>query len=85
MDNEHSEDRFIKCDIMNSAAKIDDFFQWRVGYTGQLMTDFGNGVPFKRQLTEKGFGGYTFMEEKYVPTICLFDSCKLTTPDHTIV
>ena len=63
---------------MNCAAKIDDFFQRLVGYTGQLMTDFENGIVFKKLLQEKGYEGYQFMEEKTSPTICLFDSSKIT-------
>lgn len=85
MENDHTKDRFIKSEMMNYAAKIDSFFQWLVGYTGQLMTDFGNGFPFKRELQAKGYEGYQFMEEKYTPTICLFESEKLTAPVHTMI
>lgn len=85
MDNKYSDDRFIKCEIMNYAAKIDDFFQWRVGYTGQLMTDWENGTPFKRELQIKGFEGYQFMEEMYTPTICLFTADKLSKPNQTFI
>ena len=84
MENELSDDRFVKCDMRNCAAKIDDFFQWLVGYTGQVMTDFGNGIPFKRELQAKGYEGYQFMEEKYTPTICLFNAEKLTAPNHVV-
>lgn len=72
----------INREKMNYAAKIDDFFQWLVGYTGQLLTDFENGVPFKRKLQEKGYEGYQFMEEKSSPTICIFELEKLTAPEH---
>lgn len=84
VNNEHRNKLFI-CEMMNYADMIDDFFLWRVGYTGQLMTDFGNGVPFKRELVSKGYEGYQFMEEKSIPTICLFCSEKLTALNHTVV
>lgn len=84
-DNENTEDRFIILDKVNYAAKIDDFFLWRVGYTGQLLTDFGNGVPFKRGLQSKGYEGYQFMEEKFTPTICILEADKLSVPIHTII
>lgn len=85
MENEKTDDRFVKCEMNDYAAKIDNFFQWLVGYTGQQLTDFGNGIPFKRLLEEKGYEGYQFMEEKSSPTICLFNSSKLTLPVHKIV
>jgi len=61
------------------------FFEWRVGYTGQLLTDFSNGVAFKQQLQAKEYEGYLFMEEKDYPTICIFESGKLNAPTHLIV
>lgn len=85
MDNENTNDIFVKYEMNDYAAKIDNFFQWLVGYTGQVLTDFENGIPFKRQLEEKGYEGYQFMEEKSCPTICLFNSSKLTSPIHQMV
>lgn len=85
MDNEGNEDWIIKSDMNEYGNKIDQFFQWRVGYIGQLMTDFKNGFAFKEQLLTKGYEGYLFMEEKSSPTICIFDSSKLSAPIHTIV
>lgn len=84
-DNKKSDDISILTEINNFATKIDNFFDRRVGYTGQLLTDFGNGIHFKRILEEKGFDGYQFNEERSSPTICLFDSSKLTPPIHIIV
>ena len=46
MDNEGNEDWIIKSDMNEYGNKIDQFFQWRVGYIGQLMTDFKNGFAF---------------------------------------
>lgn len=85
MDNRKTNDIKVCSKILNKADKIDKFFKEHVGYTGQLLTDFGNGIPFKRQLEEKGYEGYQFMEEKSSPTICLFNSSKLTLPVHRIV
>lgn len=82
MQHETENERPINREKLNCASKIDDFFQWLVGYTGQLLTDFENGAPFKRQLQEKGYEGYRFMEEKSSPTICIFESKKLTKPEH---
>lgn len=82
MDNEKMDDRIIKHNINNYGTMIDKFFQWHVEYTGQLLTDFGNGIPFKRQLEENGYEGYQFKEEMSCPTICLFNSSKLTPPIH---
>lgn len=70
---------------LNEAKNIDDFFQSHIGYTGQLMTDFGNGLLFKSQLQNRGFEGYLFTEELSSPTICLFDATKLSQPIHTVV
>ncbi len=47
-----------------------------------MVTDFENGMVFKRLLIEKGYEGYQFMEEKSSPTICLFDSSKISKPTH---
>ena len=85
MDNEGTNDRIVQSDMKEYGVKIDQFFQWRVQYTGQLLTDFGNGVTFKRQLQERGYEGYQFMEEKNCPTICIFESEKLSVPVHQIV
>lgn len=85
MEHEKESERLINREIVNCAANIDGFFQWLVGYTGQLLTDFENGAPFKRQLQEKGYEGYQFMEEKSSPTICIFESKKLSAPEHIIV
>lgn len=85
MDNRKTNDIKVCSEILNKADKINKFFKEHVGYTGQLLTDFGNGIPFKRLLEEKGYEGYQFMEEKSSPTICLFNSSKLTLPVHKIV
>lgn len=85
MDNEGTNDMVVKSDMKEYGVKIDQFFHWRVQYTGQLMTDFGNGVAFKGLLQERGFEGYQFMEEKDYPTICIFESDKLSAPVHQIV
>lgn len=82
MEHETETEWPVNREKMNYAAKNDDFFQWLVGYTGQLLTDFENGAPFKRKLQEKGYEGYRFMEEKSSPTICIFESKKLSAPKH---
>lgn len=70
---------------MHYADKINKFFCYKVNLLCQRLTDFGNGKPFKKLLTEKGYEGYQFNEESSSPTICLFDSNKLTSPIHTNV
>jgi hypothetical protein len=85
MEHENDNEVHISREKINYAAKIDDFFQFLVGYTGQLLTDFGNGVHFKRLLLEKGYEGYQFMEESSSPTICIFDSSKLSSPIHIMI
>ncbi len=49
---------------------------------GQLVTDFANGRAFKQILQSKMFDGYIFNEEKDCPTICIFDSSNLSSPNH---
>lgn len=85
IDHDSENDLQVCMEKLNSSAKIDEFFQSHVGYTGQLMTDFGNGFVFKRLLAEKGYEGYQFMEEDSSPTICLLDSLKITKPVHKVV
>ena len=85
INNEDSNDWIIKSDMKEYGVLIDQFFHYRVHYIGQLLTDFGNGVTFKRQLQEKGYEGYQFMEEKDCPTICIFEADKLSAPVHHIV
>ena len=85
MQNEGTNDRIVRSDMNEYGVQIDQFFHWRVQYTGQLLTDFGNGVTFKRQLQEKGYEGYQFTEEKDTPTICIFEADKLSVPVHQIV
>lgn len=85
IDNEDTNDRMVKSDMKEYEVEIDQFFHYRVHYIGQLLTDFGNGVTFKRQLLEKGFEGYQFMEEKDSPTICILVADKLSEPVHQIV
>lgn len=63
-------------------TEIDQFFHYRQNYLGQLLTDFDNGFEFKRQLTAMGYEGYVFTEEPTSPTICLFESTKLSQPIH---
>lgn len=82
LDHESEYECPVNREKINCAVMIDVFFQCLVGYTGQLMTDFGNGMVFKRLLIEKGYEGYQFMEEKSSPTICLFDSSKISKPTH---
>jgi hypothetical protein len=80
INNEGSNDRMVKSDMKEYGVQIDQFFHYRVQYIGQLLTDFGNGITFKRQLQENGFEGYQFMEEKDCPTICIFEADKLSVP-----
>lgn len=85
MANRKTNDIKICSEILNKAKKINKFFKGHIGYTGQLLTDFENGISFKRQLEEKGYEGYIFDEEPSGSTICLFNSSKLTPPKHIIV
>lgn len=57
------------------------------GYFGQLLTDFENGIMFKKILQEKGYDGYCFYEgctdsTPQVTTYCLFSSNYLSEPMH---
>lgn len=72
--------------IMRAADRINKFFHKEVEtrYIGQLLTDFENGKSFKAQLMVKGFDGYCFTEE-VSPTICIFDSSKLSKPIHKVI
>lgn len=56
-------------------------------YFGQLLTDFDNGVVFKKLLQAQGYDGYCFYEgcndsTPQVTTYCLFSSNKLSAPMH---
>lgn len=73
------------CKRLHCAKEINDFFYNLVGYTGQLLTDFENGERFKALLLEKGYEGYLFDEEKTSPTLCIFDSAKLSSPTHAVL
>ena len=64
---------------------VNAFFYSLVGYIGQLLTDFENGSVFKKLLYERHYEGYAFQEEPTSPTICIFDSAKLSLPHHTII
>ena len=85
IEHEGTNDRMVRSDMNEYGEQIDKFFHMRVQYTGQLLTDFGNGAIFKRQLQERGYEGYQFMEEKDCPTICIFEAVKLSAPVHQIV
>jgi hypothetical protein len=49
---------------------------------GQYLTDYSNGIIFKGELISRGYEGYIFDEEQSSPTICLFDTLKLSPPQH---
>lgn len=56
-------------------------------YFGQLLTDFDNGVAYKKLLQANGYEGYCFYEgyndsTPQVTTYCLFSSNKLSAPTH---
>lgn len=64
------------------AGDVNGFFNNRIGYLGQLLSDFSNGIHFKEMLISKGFKGYIFEEETFLhkPTFCVFDSGNLEQP-----
>lgn len=65
---------------------INTFFRGSYGSMfGQMLTDYGNGVLFKQMLLTRGYEGYIFDEERSSHTVCLFDSDKLTQPEHHII
>ena len=73
--------------VYDASNRINDFFHQKdvdSRYIGQLLTDFQNGISFKAQLTDKGYDGYCFTEE-LSPTVCIFDSAKLTAPLHKTI
>lgn len=57
-----------------------------IGHLMQLLTDFSNGIYFRKLLQEKGYEGYIFNETKCpIPptgsdTICVFNSTKFQPP-----
>jgi len=60
-----------------------------VGYLGQLLTDFNNGILFMGLLKKSGLivDGYRFCEElnPYGLTYCLFNADKLSIPNKHLV
>lgn len=78
-------DLIEQVEVIKAAKTIDSFFIDSKEYTGQVMTDFNNGLRFKELLEEFGYEGYVFDEERTSPTICLLHAEKLTPPNHTTV
>lgn len=80
-------DKDIKTDrdhqqILQIAKQIGSFFKnnSKIGYFGQLLTDFDNGISFKEILLEKGYDGYIFKESYTSKTYCIFDASALSHP-----
>ena len=71
-----------KIERETAANSIESFFCYPP-YLGQTLTDFNNGPIFKNMLKKKGLEGYVFMELLDSNTYCLFDSNKLTAPNHS--
>ena len=74
-----SDDYHIK---LNAAKEINEFFLYCPRLLGQSLTDFNNGVDFKKILNEKGFEGYVFNESPTSDTYCLFKADKISNPKH---
>lgn len=51
---------------------------------GEILTDFANGIEFKKELIAKGYNGYSFDESVGGHTICLLDSHCLSKPQTSI-
>lgn len=69
--------------IRSYVDEINSFFNDSVGYLGQLLTDFENGIHFKELLVSKKLNGYIFKEEIFTqkPTFCILDNNLLGLPD----
>lgn len=70
---------------MTSANEIDRFFYGRINLLGQTLTDFQNGILFKKLLEDQQFEGYVFWENPSSDTYCILSSSKLSNPIHEII
>lgn len=68
--------------IIILANEFNAFFHNKIGYVGQLLTDFNNGHKFKAALQTRNIDGYIFEEEEHMhkPTFCIFDYGNLSAP-----
>ncbi|MCQ2280112.1 MAG: hypothetical protein MJZ49_04840 [Bacteroidales bacterium] len=80
------------CQRCNSISKINRFFKCMdegkevpVRYLLQSLSDFDNGIAFKKLLTDKQYEGYCFSENDNAITYCLFQANKLSAPCHEII
>jgi hypothetical protein len=55
-----------------------------LGYFGQLLTDFHNGVIFLNLIEHLKIDGYRWRESPDALTYCLFNSDKLNDPKHVV-
>lgn len=70
---------------MTSAYEIDKFFYGMTNLLGQTLTDFQNGVLFKKLLEDRQFEGYVFWENPSSDTYCILSPSKLSNPIHDII
>lgn len=68
-----------------AAKNINEFFFNYPPLLCQSLTDFNNGLEFKRILEEQDYEGYVFMEEFSSNTYCLLNADKISSPDHKII
>lgn len=73
---EISDEKVALIDEIN--AKLDCLqYLGRFSYLGQTLTDFENGVSFKKILEQKQYDGYVFSESVGVDTVCLINKDAL--------
>lgn len=70
---------------LNAGTRIDNFFHNLPSLLGQSLTDFQNGVVFKKMLIRNNWEGYVFKEEESSNTYCLLNATKLTEPKHKVL
>lgn len=88
-DTNWANDKEITNSVQNSIMglqRILNIENIHIGHLLQLLTDFSNGIHFRKILQEKGYEGYIFNETNCpVPitgtdTICVFNSTKFQLP-----
>jgi hypothetical protein len=89
LDTNWANDKDISKRVRNSIMgmqRILDIENTHIGHLLQLLTDFSNGVYFRKLLQDKGYEGYIFNETNCpVPvtgtdTICVFKPTKFQSP-----
>ena len=83
-------DKDEKAQVDSIIRLVETFFidNGHPGFFGQCITDFSNGIAFKRILEEHHYDGYIFNEANGMPgtnTLCFQSSDKLSRPEIRVV